>query len=346
MTKKIARPPEAQTFADAEPIVVRRIVSETVRRGLDAPSLCRGLGFDVADLESPDLRISYAQVSRVIRRALPLLGDPQLALRLGASANLVSWGFCFVGLMASARSQAVLEFAIDFLPSTGRLLRIHGKDDGWQFSLVADSLYDEPDVYSFLVDVTFASLMQMCHQVVGKTYGPVSVEFTAARPLSVALHEALFRCPVSFGRDANKMNFSTVSVPVASADALVARRAREFLALQKDDAGAVSDLEAAVIRAIRVDLRQAPSLRDIAAAVFMTERTLRRRLADGGLAFASILDQQRMHRALQLIRDGRMPLAAVAIETGFADTRSLRRATMRWMGKTATQIKDEPTVAA
>lgn len=346
MTKKIVRAPEAQAVADAEPVVVRRIVSETVRRGLDAPSLCRGLSFEIADLESPDLRISYAQVSKVIRRALPLLGDPQLALHLGASANLVSWGFCFVGLMASARSRAVLDFAIDFLPSTGRFLRIHGQDDGWQFSLVADALYDEPDVYSFLVDMTFASLMQVCHQVVGKTYGPVSVEFTAARPISVDLHEALFRCPVSFARDANRMNFSTVSVPVASADSLVARRSREFLALQKGGAGVVSDLEAAVIRAIRVDLRRAPALRDIAAAVFMTERTLRRRLADGGLAFASILDHERMRRALQLIRDGRMPLAAVATATGFADTRSLRRATMRWMGKTATQIKGDPMVTA
>ena len=41
-----------------------------------------------------------------------------------------------------------------------------------------------------------------------------------------------------------------------------------------------------------------------------------------------------------------MPLAAVATETCFADARSLRRATMRWMGKTATQIKGDPMVTA
>jgi len=339
MSQAITNSIEAQDIADAEPVIVRRIVSEMVKRGLDTSSLCRGLGFRIVDLERPELRLSYGQVSKVIRRALPLLGDPQLALRLGASVNLVSWGFCFVGLMASAKSRAVLEFAIDFLPSTGRFLCIHGQDDGRQFSVVADARFDDPDVYAFLVDATFASLMQVCHQVVGKTYGPVSVEFTAARPTSAALHEQVFCCPVRFECETNRMNFSMTSVPVASADSLVAKRSREFLALHQGGVGAVSELEALVVRAIRSDLRSIPALRDIATSIHLTERTLRRRLAQAGLAFATILDHERMRRALQLIRDGRLPLATVAQQTGYADARSLRRATMRWIGQTPTQIQ-------
>ncbi len=339
MTRATAPRLESQAIADAEPIIVRRIVHEAVKRGMDASALCRGLGFNVGDLESADLRVSYAQVSNVIRRALPLLGDPQLALHLGMSANLVSWGFCFVGLMASAKSRAVLEFAIDFLPSTGRFLRMHGQDDGWQFSVVADALFDEPEVYSFLVDATFASLMQICQHVVGETYGPVSVELTAPRPIGVAQYERAFRCPVRFGRETNRMNFSMVSLPIASADSLVATRSREFLALQRRGVSVVSELETVVIRAVRRDLRSAPALRDIAASIHMAERTLRRRLAETGLTFASILDQERMRRALQLIRAGGLPMAAVARETGFADARSLRRATARWVGRTPTQIK-------
>ena len=330
---------EAQNIADAEPVIVRRIVSEMVKRGIDTASLFRGLGFEAVDLEWPELRISYEQVSKVIRRALPLLGDPQIALRLGASANLVSWGFCFVGLMASSKSRAVLEFAIDFLPSTGRFLCIHGQDDGRQFSVVADARFDDADVYAFLVDATFASLMKVCRQVVGKTYGPVSVEFAVERPTNAALYEEIFCCPVLFERESNRMNFSLTLVPVASADSLVAKRSREFLALQQGGASAVSDLEALVIRAIRSHLRSVPALGDIAASIHLTERTLRRRLAQAGLAFATILDQERMRLALQLIRDGRLPLATVAKEAGYADARSLRRATLRWIGQTPTQVK-------
>jgi len=339
MNQPIVHSIDARNIADAEPVIVRRIVSEMVKRGIDTFSLCRGLGFEVGDLERPELRISYEQVSTVIRRGLPLLGDPQLALNLGASANLVTWGFCFVGLMASAKSRAVLEFAIDFLPSTGRFLCIRGEDDGRLFSVVADARFDDPDVYAFLVDATFASLMQVCHQVVGKTYGPVSVEFTAARPTSAALHEQVFRCPVRFDCDSNRMNFSLASVPVASADSLVAKRSREFLALHQGGVGSVGELEALVVRAIRSNLRTIPALRDIAASIHLTERTLRRRLTQAGLAFATILDHERMRRALHLLRDGRLPLATVAKEAGYADTRSLGRATMRWTGQTPTQIK-------
>jgi len=339
MSQTITHSIEPQNIADAEPVIVRRIVSEMVNRGIDTSSLCRGLGFEVSDLERPELRISYEQVSTVIRRALPLLGDLQLALHLGASANLVSWGFCFVGLMASSKSRAVLEFAIDFLPSTGRFLCIHGQDDGRHFSVVADARFDDLDVYSFLVDATFASLMQVCHQVVGKTYGPVSVEFTAARPTTAASYEKIFCCPVRFECEFNRMNFSLVSVPVASADSLVAKRTREFLALHQGGVVAVSELEALVVRALRSNLRTIPALRDIAASIHLTERTLRRRLTQEGLAFATILDRERMRRVLQLLRDGRRPLATVAKDAGYADVRSLSRATMRWTGQTPSQIK-------
>lgn len=341
MTDTSPASPEAQNLAAAEPVIVRRLVSELVKRGMDPAPVCRGLGFDVADLESVDLRISYAQVSKAIRRALPLLGDPQLALRLGASANLVSWGFCFVGLMASARSRAVLEFAVDFLPSTGQFLHINGQDDEDAFSVVVEARYDEPEVFAFLVDATFGALMQVCHKVVGPTFGPVSVDLTTSRPASDVLHEEVFLCPVRFDQASNRMNFSLHSVPVATADSLVAKRSREFLALQQSGARAISELEAAVIRAVRGHLRSPPELRDVAASVHMTERTLRRRLAETGLAFADIVDHERMRHALPLIREGRLPLAAVATETGFADARSLRRATKRWSGQTASQIREK-----
>jgi len=338
MSQPIRNGIEAQNIADAEPVIVRRLVSEMVKRGIDTSLLCRGLGFEVTDLEEPAFRISYRQVCKVIRRALPLLCDPQLALHLGASANLVSWGFCFVGMMAASKSRAVLEFAIDFLPSTGRFLYIYGQDDGRQFSVVADARYYDPDVYAFLVDTTFASMMQVCHQVVSKTYGPVSVELTVARPTCAALYEQVFCCPVFFGRESNRMNFSLTQVPVASADSLVTRRSREFLALHQDGVNAVSELEAHVIRTIRSDPQTIPALCDIAASIHLTERTLRRRLAHTGVTFATILDHERMRRSLYLLRYGRQPLASVATEVGFADTRSLRRATMRWVGQTPTQI--------
>ncbi|MDH4390069.1 MAG: helix-turn-helix domain-containing protein [Aquabacterium sp.] len=74
----------------------------------------------------------------------------------------------------------------------------------------------------------------------------------------------------------------------------------------------------------------------------MTERTLRRRLVAAGLTFATILDAERRTRALQLMRDGHLSIAEVAVATGFADARSLRRATRRWTGLTTRQFQAAP----
>jgi len=339
MHESIASPGAGQDIADAEPVIVRRIVSEFVRRGMAPESLLRGLGFSCDDLESVELRISYAQVRTVIRRALPLLGDPQLGLHLGASVNLVSWGFCFLGLMASAKSRAVLEFAVDFLPSTGRFLRLHGLENALEFSVVADARFDDSDVYAFLVDATFASLMQVCRKVVDPSFGPLTVDFMAPQPNALATYEDVFRCPLRFARPSNRMNFSLRSLPVATADSLVAKRSHDFMVLQQSGAAAVSSLEAAIIRSVRDDPRASPPLRNVAASLQMSERTFRRRLAEEGLAFSAVADRERMRRTLQLLRSGSLPLSAVATMTGFADARSLRRATTRWSGQTPTRIR-------
>ena len=333
----------ARDQAIAEPVIVRRIVAEMTKRGLDTSTLCQGLGFDLADLESVELRVSYGQVRTVIRRAMPLLGDPQLALHLGSSANLVSWGFVYLGMMASAKSRAVLEFAVDFLPSTGRFIHIHGEDDAGQFSIVVDALFDEPDVFSFLVDVTFGSLMQVCHQVVDPAFGPISVDLTMARPHDAKAYESVFACPVQFGQALNRMNFLLRSEKVASADTVVAKRTRQFLVLERAGANNVSELEAEVVRAVRGDLESPPALPDIAKSMHMSERTLRRRLADAGLAFSDVLERERMRRALHLIREGKMPMSQVASQAGYADSRGLRRAIKRWSGRNAAEIEIKNT---
>lgn len=321
---------------------MRQILLELVRRGHDPDPVCRGLGFAASDLESDSLRVSYAQASALIRRALPLLGGAQAGLRLGACLNPVTWRCCYLGLLAAADSRAMLDLAVEFLPSTGRFLRIHGEDSADAYAVVIDPRFDDPAVFAFLVDLTFASLARIGRQVVGPAFGPISIAFTAARPAGAVLHAQSFQCPVAFGQTDNRMRFSHQLSLLATADTLVACAMQQALRLQHAVFPAVSSLVTTVTLAVRTSLHATAPLQSIAASVHLTERTLRRRLQAAGLSFAAILDAERRTRALQLLRDGHLPLAEVAAATGFADVRGLRRATMRWTGLTARQIQAAP----
>jgi AraC-like DNA-binding protein len=72
----------------------------------------------------------------------------------------------------------------------------------------------------------------------------------------------------------------------------------------------------------------------------MSSRTLQRRLADEGVAFAALVDEVRRELALELVRDRARPLGEVAFLLGYAELSPFLRAFRRWTGKTPAAWRD------
>lgn len=327
------------TIADAEPLLARQIVSEFDRRELDAAALVRGLGFGLDDLAAFDFRVSYAQTSRLVRRAAQVLDHPQLGLLLGRGASLASWGMCLIGMLASSDTAAMLALAIEHLRSTDHFVTLHLANDGGELGIVAEPRFPDPDVSSVLVENAFAALVRLGRFVAGPGFGPTSVAFGSAVPADSAAHEDYFRCPVHFGQGQFRIAFPALEQPLASADDMTARLCRQLLAERRRGERAASELEEAIVRALRADLAKPPPVQAIAQSVNLSERTLRRRLQQSGLSYAALLDNERMRRAVALLAEPDRSLVDVAAQAGFTDTRSLRRAIKRWTGRTPTQVR-------
>lgn len=321
-------------------MLVRHIVQEVVRRNGSAAALCQGLGFGPSDLKRIDFRVSFAQTSRVILRAQRMLGKDDLGLRLGASFSLVSWGLCFVGVLACSNTREALEFAFDYQPSTSRFLSLQRQSGSDQFTATLEPEFAADDsVTHFLVQHTFAAIARLCRFAVAPWYGPRLVELRCPVPNDRRPHEDAFGCPVKFGCAADRVVFDLIDHPIATADPPVATMCRNALELQRSGAAAPSELEAVVVRALRGTPRSPPPMAAIATSINVSERTLRRRLLEGGLSYAALLDRERMRRALELLHGSDLSLAEVADASGFADARSLRRAIKRWTGHTPTHFR-------
>lgn len=320
-------------------MLARQIVSELARREIDPNNALRGLGFGMPELSSADFRVSYAQTSRLVRRAMQLIEQPHLGLALGETFNPVTWGVCLLGMMASHDSHEMLELAIGYLPSTDRFLSLQREPDGEAFTIVAEPRFDDPEIASFLVENTFASLVRVGRNVIGPSFAPQGVDLRAPMPDGPTRHEEVFGCPVRFGQRADRLRFAAEPVLIPTADPLVAKLSRQVLAVQRPGERAPSALEEAIVRAIRADLKNPPSVRAVAASLNFSERTLRRRLLESELSYTRLLDNERMRRAIALLTERRLSLPTVAEEAGFTDARSLRRAIKRWTGRTPTQIR-------
>jgi AraC-like DNA-binding protein len=335
----VACPPDGAGIASIIPITLRQVLREAARQGLDTAALCLGLGFSARDLESGEFCVSGAQCAWILRRVLHQLQHPTLGLELGTGVNLVSWGPVSLGYMASASSRELLDFAIAFQHAAGRLPTLRGESLDNSFRLIAQAHFHDRDVAAFLVDETFAALVQICRQVVGPHFNPRQVDLVIERPTYGVIYEDVFRCPVRFGRAENRVYFPLEPYAVRTADRLALQQVTRWLTPQGEVRAEPCELETAVIQAIRRDLACPQPLSEIAASLNTSERTLRRRLVGLGHSYSALLSEERKSRALSLITHSSRTMHEIALECGFADGRTLQRAIKRWTGYSPTGFR-------
>lgn len=83
---------------------------------------------------------------------------------------------------------------------------------------------------------------------------------------------------------------------------------------------------------------QAPA--QIARALGVAERTLKRKLAEQGTSYSQLLDRQRHTRTLALLRTD-ASIEAVAERFGYSDAANFTRAFRRWAGKSPRAVRKQ-----
>jgi AraC-like DNA-binding protein len=75
-----------------------------------------------------------------------------------------------------------------------------------------------------------------------------------------------------------------------------------------------------------------PKLARAAATLFVSERTLKRRLQEENASFQNLVDQVRLERARELLTGTSLSLNQIAEVLGYADAANFTRAFKRWTG--------------
>lgn len=85
----------------------------------------------------------------------------------------------------------------------------------------------------------------------------------------------------------------------------------------------------------------APSMRSVAGTLGVSERTLRRALAEGATTFRRLTDEARRDIARSLLGREGASITRVALEAGFADASAFTHACRRWFGRPPREIVDD-----
>jgi AraC-like DNA-binding protein len=150
-----------------------------------------------------------------------------------------------------------------------------------------------------------------------------------------------FRAPVTFGADANVLEFdrAVIDAPLPAAHAELASRSDEVMARELAERGQ-ADLKLRLAALVRERLPGGePSQDEIARALGIGRRTLQRRLADENLLYGDLVAEVREEMARGLLREGRWSITEIAFSLGFREASSFSRAFRKWTGQTPRQFR-------
>ena len=333
------------TSATIAPNILRYLALVADQYGVDLRPLLSEVGLDETVMRSAALRVSYRQGSAVIRRAVELTGDAHLGLRVGAAQHLTAWGLLGFALMAADTLRDAIQTGVRFQNLSGAMVVWSAGEEAAGYVLRAE-LPDpalDPAVAVFLGEEAFASVVALTRLSSGDDFAPQSVEFAFPAPRDKRPFTELFRCPVHFSTEENRMVFPAAWArrtmpghdPVTFA--AVMELLDEQMISRRDQQELLEVLEVSIAQS----LPEVPPFVEQARRHASSERTLRRRLAECGTTYEAVVDGVRRERVEQLLRRPWLTLRDIARQTGFSDVRALRRAVHRWHGVAPAQLRGE-----
>jgi AraC-like DNA-binding protein len=149
---------------------------------------------------------------------------------------------------------------------------------------------------------------------------------------------SLIAGPVTFGANSNQIRIPRreLDLPSRGRDFQLLRLCMmqlERLLLRKSAGHDVPDLAASVRSLLRAQLQHGSSLEQVARALKLGTRTLRRRLEAAGVSFLELLERVRHEAAIEYLTHSADDIAGIAERVGYGDPSNFRRAFRRWTGQ-------------
>ncbi|MGO9838982.1 MAG: AraC family transcriptional regulator [Polyangiaceae bacterium] len=312
------------------------------RWGVAERDLLQGSGLRREDLSDPNASIPIPTVISITEHARALTREPALGMYLGLQMAVSAHGYLGFAVMSAATLGEALELAVRYAPTRTTALRLHLEVRGRTAALIVDECADLGGARDVILLTALVGIWQTGNALLGREVTDSTVHVTFAEPPYYARFRQI--APrVRFGQPANKLAFdaSLLHAPLVSADDTSLRLAREQC---ERLLGSIRSNSPFIDRARRLVLRSGGGLRsleELAASVRTSSRTLRRRLAQEGGSYSTVLDEERHARALILLRSPGLSVKDVAQRLGYSNVANFMRAFKRWTGQTPGAFRGE-----
>lgn len=312
--------------------IAQVMVNFANRFGIDTPTCLLGSGIAPEELSRPNTWLSRSQEIQLLENLLTNLPDkPALGFELGLQYNLATFGIWGFAIRTCPTLADAIKQALRYLPLSTAYCRFSTFQTRETLTITADPSAIEPHLQQFLLERDLGTSLNLLGEM-GLHGIPVKrLEFKNLPESHRTRIAELTGIQAGSGYSANAIvldrRMTELTLPTYDAHLLRVfedQCARQLRMRQVD--GVVGQVRQLLLGS----LGMVCSLEDVALALALSPRSLRRRLNDEGHSFRDVLETERKQLAAHLLSSHSMTQDEMALHLGYSDTASFTRAFRRW----------------
>jgi len=315
-------------------------------RQIEVAHMFEGTGLVEEDLFRDGLKISLHQILRAFKNISEKHWYPELPYEIGRRLHVSSYGLYGYAVLCSENIADAVEFAQRFhtLAAPTALMQFHDdpSEAGWDIEPIANPLEDS--VFRvFLINLQIGIFTSMHRDVMGPRFTPHLIELGHGPDAPYQLpQKAADTVQMNCARNRYHVHRKWLDRKLRLGNPIVFREMTQICETELAAFSVSSGVAQEVRQILQENADLSASMAQVADAMGVTSRTLRRRLKRESTTFSDIANGIRAEEARRYLSDARMRVEDIAYVLGFSESASFVRAFKRWTGKTPNEYRLTP----
>jgi AraC-like DNA-binding protein len=340
---------EARVSIDDDRLLIPASYSRIAARELnlqerELPRLLRGTDLPLRILLPGDeTYITAQQQMRILENAQYLWGAPEFGLQLGRQLQPSSHGPLGYLVLSSPDVLTAVESFADFLPLRFPFSRVQvDLDDTYLTCVLEIKISAKAETRRTLQECFALMIQSVVESVLGRELCEAVIMLEHPQPSYHESYGEYLHSPVLFSQSRNVMQIPARLAREANASG----HSESYLLAQNHCKGLLEQIPASAMSStdqVRRLLLSNPAgsitESDVARSMFVSKRTLARRLALEGSSYRKMTEKLLSELAVRHLREVDFSIEAVAVSLGYCDSAAFRKAFRRWYGQNPSEYR-------
>lgn len=316
-------------------------------RGYDAIEVIESVGLDTGKIVDPEWRVGADDFTNLIRRCVEVTGDEAFGLYAGEELQPQVLHGLGLAWLTSDTVYDGLRRLVRFARIIASIAELELEETGETVVLHIHRKLDLENLEYASRDYGIALIVRMCQLTLGQFIAPISIEIERPTPAQPDRWEYMLASRVSFEAPGTCITWSRADIEgqLVTGDPQLAQ-ANDEQAMAYMDSLLNQSFAREVVEKILARLPDGPPEQAlIASDLFVSSRTLQRKLKDENVSFSDLMQDCRLQLAKRYLKLNHRSVVETSYLLGFSEPSAFSRAFKRWTGESPAQFRDRALAA-